>query len=200
MPAGALDSLLQPRVVGTEFQHPRVIVTFDNDRVQGLHHIPQAVKRMAKIGENSDSPLTIVNHIRDAIRSIVGRGNAVDSQAPDLDGVPRQEIMDCIAQGPQFAPPSRHLECRFRDVDRQVKLAVKDAQIMDVVTMVVGNQESRAIADFVTVTAEPRFRLNATDPRIDQQLRATAGDKKQLPQLPDCNTITSMPVASLRTS
>lgn len=86
------DSGLQKFGIRTVIQHARVVVTFEQHRIERTKHLFQLRKYVPEIGEDSKPDRPIIDNETDTVCPIMGCRNRLDSDRTEVQRVARGEM------------------------------------------------------------------------------------------------------------
>ena len=123
---------------------------------------------MPQVGEDSQSPASVIHDEGHAVGTVVRGGNRFDRNLAEPEGLAAAEV----AQRGDLAQPitGGRLISIDRDVDGQGELAVQDAHRAAVVHVVVRDDDRIDAPDVAAVEGQAPLGLEAADAGVQQQL------------------------------
>ena len=156
-------------------QHLRVVVAFQEHRIQRADHAGQSIEDVPQIGEDAQSLPAVVDDESHAIHTVMGRRYRLHGHVADAQDAAGLEMAH-VVQPAQLTPLGRECQRFGRDMNRHAELPLEDTDRAAMVAVVVRHEERVHLPDIPSIPGQSLLGLLATDAGVKQQPYARCFD------------------------
>lgn len=173
VPSPAHDSLLHRPGIRPVFQHPEIVIRFEQQQIHAAQMHLDGIRHVAKIRYDANANTFGGDGIADWVNGIVR-----DREARNLELAYGKPAAGLKAFQPRrdFAPIDRR-RSSMREIDRNMELLRKRNQAADMVAMLMSDQDAVELFNALANRGQPLRDLSPAQARIDKYTSLAGGDK-----------------------